>query len=77
MCHTDVLPRAEGSFAPPPIITGHEGSGVVEAIGDEDTSLAVGDHVVLSFDSCGSCANCVAGVPAYCDTFVFRNLIRL
>src|SRR3546814_1756461 len=33
MCHTDVIPRGEVSFSPPPIITGHEGAGVVEAVG--------------------------------------------
>ena len=75
MCHTDVLPRAEGSFSPPPIITGHEGAGIVDAVGEGVTSPRVGDHVVLSFDSCGQCRNCRAGIPAYCDTFIFRNLI--
>ena len=74
MCHTDVIPRAEGSFAPPPIITGHEGSGVVDAVGDDVSTLAVGDHVVLTFDSCGECTNCRDGQPAYCDTMLFRNL---
>lgn len=76
MCHTDVLPRAPGMLATPPIITGHEGSGVVEAVGPgvEAGGLSVGDHVVLSFDSCRACANCIAGHPAYCDTFFFRNL---
>jgi aryl-alcohol dehydrogenase len=33
MCHTDVLPRVPGFIAAPPIIAGHEGSGVVEAVG--------------------------------------------
>lgn len=75
MCHTDVLPRAEGSFSPPPIITGHEGSGIVDTVGEGVTSHRVGDHVVLSFDSCGLCRNCREGIPAYCDTFIFRNLI--
>lgn len=75
MCHTDVLPRAEVSFSPPPIITGHEGSGVVEAIGDGVEGIAVGDHVVLSFDSCGACAACSAGHPAHCETFLIRNLL--
>ncbi len=74
MCHTDVLPRVPGFIAAPPIVAGHEGSGVVEAVGDAVTTLAVGDHVVLSFDSCGACANCLAGQPAYCDTFIVRNL---
>lgn len=75
MCHTDVLPRGEITFSPPPIITGHEGSGVVEAVGTEVTGIAVGDHVVLSFDSCGACEACLAGVPAHCETFLLRNLL--
>ncbi len=75
MCHTDVLPRGELTFSPPPIITGHEGAGVVEAVGADVTRIAVGDHVVLSFDSCGTCAACAAGVPAHCETFLMRNLL--
>jgi aryl-alcohol dehydrogenase len=61
-------------MAGPPIITGHEGSGVVEGVGAGVTDLAPGDHVVLSFDSCRACANCLSGHPAYCDTFFPRNL---
>jgi aryl-alcohol dehydrogenase len=75
MCHTDVLPRAPGSLSPPPIITGHEGSGVVESVGEGVDHVAVGDHVVLSFDSCGDCGNCGRGQSAYCDTFLVRNLL--
>jgi aryl-alcohol dehydrogenase len=74
MCHTDVLPRT-GMVAPPPVITGHEGAGVVEAVGSDVVGVQVGDHVVLSFDSCGHCRNCSAGQPAYCDTFMARNLV--
>lgn len=74
MCHTDVVPRGEGSFSPPPIITGHEGSGVVEAIGRDVTGVGVGDHVVLSYDSCRVCENCQAGRSAYCESFLLRNL---
>jgi aryl-alcohol dehydrogenase len=74
MCHTDVLPRVPGFIAGPPIVGGHEGAGVVEAVGSAVTRAGVGDHVVLSFDSCGTCANCLAGQPAYCDTFLVRNL---
>jgi aryl-alcohol dehydrogenase len=75
MCHTDVLPRGEVTFSPPPIITGHEGSGVVEAVGSDVEGVAVGDHVVLSFDSCGTCDACRAGVAAHCETFLMRNLL--
>lgn len=74
MCHTDVVPRAGTPLVGPPIITGHEGSGIVEAVGSAVTAVRVGDHVCLSFDSCGRCRNCTAGVPAYCDEFVVRNL---
>src|SRR3546814_17218467 len=57
------------------IITGHEGAGVVEAVGADVEGIAVGDHVVLSFDSCGSCEMCLAGVPAQCETFPVRNML--
>ncbi|MFN6121921.1 MAG: NAD(P)-dependent alcohol dehydrogenase [Actinomycetes bacterium] len=72
MCHTDQLPRI--GLADVPIVCGHEGSGVVDAVGEGVSRLAVGDHVVLSFDSCGRCRPCVQGAPAYCDTFIDRNL---
>jgi aryl-alcohol dehydrogenase len=48
---------------------------VVEAIGDQVSRVAVGDHVVLSFDSCGACENCLAGQPAYCAMFMAKNLL--
>lgn len=74
-CHTDVLPRAAAGFGTPPIVLGHEGAGIVEAVGSAVQTVAVGDHVVLSFDSCGTCANCLDAHPAYCDTFLARNLV--
>ncbi|MDH1440469.1 NAD(P)-dependent alcohol dehydrogenase [Pseudomonas sp. GD03721] len=65
VCHTDVVCR--DSFPVPlPIILGHEGSGVIEAVGDQVTSLQPGDHVVLSFNSCGHCYNCDHDEPASC-----------
>ena len=48
MCHTDVLPRVPGFIAAPPIVAGHEGAGVVEAVGGDVTRVSAGDHVVLS-----------------------------
>jgi aryl-alcohol dehydrogenase len=76
MCHTDMVPRAPdfAALAPLPLVTGHEGAGVVEATGGGVSGIAVGDHVVLSFDSCGICANCRGGHPAYCASFLPRNL---
>ncbi len=74
MCHTDVMPRSPVSFSPPPIVVGHEGSGIVEAIGADVEGIEVGDHVVMSFDFCGECAACLAGRPPYCETMLMRNL---
>jgi aryl-alcohol dehydrogenase len=73
LCHTDLLPRTQAGI-PLPLVPGHEGSGVVEAVGSHVQGLAAGDHVVLSFDSCRNCANCRQARPAYCDTFFPRNM---
>jgi len=63
-CHTDLLARATHSTSALPLVVGHERSGVVEAIAANTEGIAVGDHVVLSYDSCRRCANCLAGHPA-------------
>lgn len=74
ICHTDMGCK-DGHFpVPMPIVLGHEGAGVVEAVGDKVTKVKVGDHVVLSFDSCGECHNCEEHLPSYCYTFYPRNL---
>lgn len=75
ICHTDLLHRDGFGLAPLPAVLGHEGSGVVEALGEGVDGIAVGDHVVLSFSSCGSCSACADDHPAYCDTFLARNLL--
>src|ERR1044072_3300840 len=69
VCHTDVHFHGEfGSmFAPKPMVLGHEGAGVVDAVGPGVTKLAVGDHVILSASGCGECFSCHAGRPGYCD----------
>ena len=75
VCHTDLLPR-EGHLGDDlAIVLGHEGAGIVEELGPGVTGVHTGDHVVLTFDSCGACANCLSGHPAYCDTFAIRNFI--
>ena len=70
MCHTDSVARAIGNF---PIILGHEGAGVVEAVGSAVSSLQPGDHVVLTFDSCGACRACHSGRPYDCASFELLN----
>ncbi|WP_114953331.1 NAD(P)-dependent alcohol dehydrogenase [Sphingosinicella terrae] len=72
ICHTD-LHAHEGRLSPLPIVLGHEGAGIVEAIGESVVGFAPGDHVVLSGSSCGLCPNCAANVPSYCDQAMPRS----
>ena len=52
---------------PPPAVLGHEGAGVVDAVGEAVTNVAPGDHVVLhTIAFCGACKWCETGRPAYC-----------
>lgn len=74
MCRTDLAVRRSAGRSPLPAVLGHEGSGVVVQTGGPETGLDVGDHVVLSFDSCGRCRNCTGAAPAYCDSFAALNL---
>lgn len=73
MCHTDLVVRDQYFPTPLPAILGHEGSGVVEKIGSKVTKVAVGDHVVLTFASCGICSNCQQGLYGYCPDLYGRN----
>ena len=73
-CHTDLLPRTGMLPTPMPMIAGHEGAGIVEVVGEGVSSLVKGDHVVLSFGSCGGCPPCIAGLPASCDLFAPLNI---
>lgn len=72
MCHTDLVAR-DGFPVPMPIVLGHEGAGVVEQVGSKVTNVKPGDHVVLSFASCGGCRNCEKHQPAYCYNFLAHN----
>jgi len=73
ICHTDVS-AAHGLIPLPlPAVLGHEGAGVVEAVGPGVDSLAEGDHVALSFDHCRDCPQCSGGHPAYCQLFAPLN----
>jgi len=69
VCHSD-LHVIEGISRYPtdrPFVLGHEGAGIVEAIGPDVTSIQVGDHVVACLSGfCGTCPQCLDGHPNVC-----------
>ena len=77
LCHTDITMRG---FLPAemfPNVFGHEGAGVVEEVGADVSGIEVGDHVVMSFRSCRSCAKCVEGLVGYCDSSLMINYMGM
>lgn len=72
VCHTDTVARDLG-ITPFPVVLGHEGSGIVEKVGSGVTTIQPGDHVVLSYASCGHCENCLTGHPSTCVDFNLLN----
>ncbi|WP_420139583.1 NAD(P)-dependent alcohol dehydrogenase [Sphingomonas sp.] len=75
VCHTDMVMRDGAAPVPFPAVFGHEGAGVVESVGPGVIGLAPGDHVLISFDSCGMCPACHDHEPGYCPEFVPRNFL--
>jgi aryl-alcohol dehydrogenase len=73
ICHTDLATRDGALPVALPAVLGHEGCGVVEAVGPGVTKVAPGDRVGITFASCGSCPACVAGTPSYCHNFMPLN----
>ncbi|MGZ4704082.1 MAG: NDMA-dependent alcohol dehydrogenase [Acidimicrobiales bacterium] len=68
MCHSDEHAVTGDLPTPLPVIGGHEGAGVVEAVGPGVRSVAPGDHVAISFvPSCGRCKFCSTGRQFICD----------
>jgi aryl-alcohol dehydrogenase len=66
MCQTDLHGR-DGFYEPMfPKVFGHEGAGVVHAVGSAVRSIASGDHVVMSYPWCGDCPNCRSDRQSYC-----------
>jgi len=75
LCHTDLGSRDGVLGQPFPSILGHEGAGVVDAVGVGVTKVAPGDHVVLAPMSDGTCAQCQSGAPMYCEAMPALNLM--
>src|SRR6516225_5231563 len=73
ICHTDIAVQHGQLPFPLPGVLGHEGSGTVVQVGADVTSVAVGDQVAASFNSCGACPTCATGEPAYCHNFLAYN----
>lgn len=70
LCHSDDhVAKADGKVGHFPYCGGHEGAGVVEAVGPGVRSLRAGDHIVTSFiPGCGRCRWCAAGMQNLCDS---------
>ncbi|HEY3696494.1 NAD(P)-dependent alcohol dehydrogenase [Phenylobacterium sp.] len=73
ICHTDLVARKGGIGFSFPAVLGHEGAGVVDAVGAAVTAVASGDRVAVTFRSCGDCNRCRGGDPAYCHSMHLLN----
>lgn len=76
ICHTDMTAAAGRLGVSMPVVLGHEGAGVVAAVGSLVTSVAPGDHVILAPDFCGRCDQCRTGFTTYCEkslTLIFSG----
>ncbi len=74
LCHSDLSVVNGNRPRPLPMALGHEGAGVVRAVGGEVRHLAVGDHVVTVFvASCGTCDTCREGRAALCEVAAAAN----
>lgn len=70
VCHSDYHLLTGTTKHPMPCVCGHEGAGVVEAVGAGVTRVKVGDHVALSWTpDCGECFYCRRGQPNLCETY--------
>src|SRR5947209_9017798 len=68
VCHSDYHYVAGDLQTPLPAVLGHEGAGIVEAVGSGVTTVQPGDHVIFLWRAnCGRCTYCARGKPALCD----------
>jgi alcohol dehydrogenase len=75
LCHSDLSVIDGNRPRPLPMVLGHEGAGIVEAVGPDVADLYPGDHVVTAFvASCGHCQPCTRGRPALCEPGLAANV---
>jgi S-(hydroxymethyl)glutathione dehydrogenase / alcohol dehydrogenase len=71
VCHSDYHLVSGATKHPMPVVAGHEGAGIVEAVGAAVSDIHVGDHVVLNWaPDCGRCFYCLRGKPNLCEAYV-------
>ncbi|MFD1342117.1 NAD(P)-dependent alcohol dehydrogenase [Litorisediminicola beolgyonensis] len=73
VCHTDLVVIAGHLPTPMPVVLGHEGAGIVEAVGAKVTKVKPGDSVVMTYNTCGTCPSCRDDAMSYCYEFFPRN----
>ena len=74
LCHSDLSVVNGNRPRAMPMVLGHEGSGVIEELGEGVDDYEIGDHVVFIFvPSCGKCISCKEGKPALCDPGLAAN----
>jgi S-(hydroxymethyl)glutathione dehydrogenase/alcohol dehydrogenase len=74
VCHSDLHTLDGVQPFPLPVVLGHEGAGVVEAVGPDVTGLQAGDHVMLSWvPYCGRCRMCAQGRPNLCEDLAWSD----
>jgi aryl-alcohol dehydrogenase len=74
ICHTDLAARDQHLPVLLPAVLGHEGAGVVEAVGARVSAVRPGDHVVLTWTCCGTCRACRSGQYSSCERFFAFNI---
>jgi len=71
LCHTDLEVITGSLRYPLPIVLGHEAAGIVEELGPGAQGLAIGDHVILSWNPhCGHCFYCDRDLPILCESYL-------
>lgn len=74
VCHTDLNFANEKSMPDLyPAVLGHEGAGIVEGTGSDVSKVSVGDHVVITYTSCGECKYCLRKETSYCNFWFKYN----